>query len=268
MNGLLFSLALGTALIVLANVVLVRFIHVSAKQAAAVMVLVILGLYVPYAILFWPGGDVFAIHLAIYLMASFVCAILLGARVEGQRLCWEPVAISGFFIFVVMSGAVFIAVAEHGLPPSVRDWLLPDKAGQRGIMSSFPGVVSHDYHKKESLYNQYLKQVERQRQRGWRVRKGWVHSAPRVNEATPFRVAVETRDAVPVTGARVTGMFLRPSSNKLDVGFDLPEIAPGIYEASIALSVVGHWDLVLQIRKDEELHEIRARTRVLAHRRL
>ena len=44
--------------------------------------------------------------------------------------------------------------------------------------------------------------------------------------------------------------------------FNLNETAPGVYEAPVSLPVAGHWNLVLQIRKGEELHEIQANTRV------
>ena len=84
MNDLLISLAVGVGLIVLANLALVRLLRTSAKQAAAVVALVTVGVYVPYAILTWPGGDLFAMHLAIYLLASLACGMLLGARSSGQ----------------------------------------------------------------------------------------------------------------------------------------------------------------------------------------
>ena len=65
MTALLFSLALGVFLIVLAHFGLVRFARMEQKKATAVVVLVTVGFYVPYSIIFWPGGDLFAIHLAI-----------------------------------------------------------------------------------------------------------------------------------------------------------------------------------------------------------
>lgn len=126
----------------------------------------------------------------------------------------------------------------------------------------FPGVVSHDFHQKEALYNRYLQQVERQQRRGWQVQKGWA-SDPRAGETGIFRVAVRTREGEPITGATVAGQFLRPSSNKQDVAFTLAETDSGVYESKLLLPLAGHWDLVLEIRKGEDLHEIRAVTQVL-----
>jgi nitrogen fixation protein FixH len=230
-----------------------------------VTALTAVGLYVPYSILRWPGGDIFAIHLAIYLLAALACGMLLGVRSSGQGLHWGPATLIGFFIFVAVSGAVFIAVAEHGVPPWVRNWLLPEPASQRETTSIFPGVIAHDFHKKESLYNQYLQQVERQRQRGWQVHKGWV-GEPVIGESALFRVAVQTREGEPLTDATVTGRFLRTSTSQLDVDFALGETALGVYESKVVLPAAGRWNLLLSIRKGDDLHEVQASTEILENR--
>ena len=261
MTDLLLGLGIGAALIVLVNLGLIRFTHVSAKWAATVTALLAVGLYVPYSILRWPGGDIFAIHLAIYLLTALVCGMLLGIRSSGQGLHWGPVALIGFFIFVTVSGAVFITVAEHGVPSWVRDRLFPEPASQRETVSMFPGVIARDFHKKEALYNQYLQQVERQRQRGWQVHKGWI-GEPVAGEPALFRVAVETREGEPLTGATVDGQFLRTSTSQLDVNFTLDETAPGVYESKVILPAAGHWNLILSVRKGDDLHEIQASTAV------
>lgn len=261
MTDLLLGLALGVGAILLASLGLIRFARTSAKQAAATVALVAVGLYVPYGILRWPGGDVFALYLAVYLLTALACGMLLDRRASGQGLHWGPALLAGFFIGVVVLGAVFVAVAERGLSPTLLRWLLPEARTQREVSSVFPGVVSHDFHKKESLYNQYLQQVERQRQRGWQVHKGWL-AEPVAGEPAVFRVAVRTREGEPLTGATVAGQFLRPSGSVLDIAFELTEREAGVYEVVLTLPAPGAWNLVLQIRRGDELHEIRADTRV------
>ena len=260
MPDLLLSLAVGAGLIVALNLALIRFTRASAKLVAAVTALIAVGLYVPYSIIRWPGGDIFAMHLAIYLLAALACGMLLSTRSTGEGLHWGPAVLSGFFIFVVVTGAIFAVVAERGLSPAMERRLLPES--ERGLVSSmFPGVISHNYHQKEELYNDYLRQVERQRQRGWQVQKGWM-TDPAANRPALFRVAVQTRDGQPLTGATATGQFLRPSDSQQDVEFNLSEREPGVYETEVRLPLPGAWNLVLQIRKGDNLHEIRANTTV------
>lgn len=262
MSGLVLDLALGVAVIVFANLGLMRLARRSAWQAAATVALITLGLYVPYAILRWPGGDVFALHLALYLLASLACGLLWSRRASGQGLHWGPVVLSGFFIVVVVGGAVFVTIAERGLTPWLARWFFPETPSG-AVSSLFPGVIARDFHKKESLYNDYLQQVQRQRQRGWQIQKGWL-AEPVAGQATVFRVTAHTRDGVPVTGATVTGRFLRPSTSTLDVTFTLLEQQPGVYEAPLQLPVAGAWNLLLQVRQGDEVHEISANAQVAA----
>jgi hypothetical protein len=167
----------------------------------------------------WPGGDVFAIHLAIYLL------IRAGLRDAARRPLQRPGVALGagdadrIFHFRGGDGRG-VRRGRRTWTQSVvgADWLLPDPVSQRETTSMFPGVISHDFHKKEGLYNQYLQQVERQRQRGWQVHKGWVRRAGR-GEPALFRVAVQTREAQPLAGATVVGQFLRHPPVKLDVDF-------------------------------------------------
>lgn len=261
MMDLLLGLGIGAGLIVLIHLSLIHFANVSAKWAAMATALVTVGLYVPYGILRWPGGDVFALYLAVYLLTSLGCGLVLNARASGRGLHWGPAAIGGFFIVVVVLGAAFVVVAERGLPPVLERWLLPAADGKREVTSMFPGVISHDFQKKEALYNEYLQQVERQRQRGWQIQKGWL-TEPVAGEPAVFRVAARTRAGEPLANATVTGQFLRPSSSALDVAFELTERESGVYEAALKLPAAGVWNLVLQVRQGDELHEIRANTQV------
>lgn len=264
MTDLLLGLALGVGLILLITLGLIRFGRMNAKQAAAGVALAVVGLYTPYSIIRWPGGDIFAIHLATFLLTALACGMLLNARAGGKSLHWGPVAISGFFIIVAVLGAVFVAVAERGLAPWLERRLLPETADRHQTTSFFPGVISHDFQQKEELYNEYLQQVQRQQERGWQVQKGWLKE-PVMEQPATFRVTVQTREGDPVSGATAVGRFLRPSNSRQDIPFNLTEHAPGVYETELKLPLAGNWNLVLHIQKGEDVHEVRALTRILGH---
>ncbi len=267
MSNPLFSLALGAMLVIAVNLALFRFSALGATRGAVMVAVATLGIYLPLGFLFWPGGDILAMHLAVYLLSSLACGMLLGGRERaggrgGEGWHWGPMAITGFFVALVILNAVFILVAQQGISPELGASVFPDNQS-RNVSSAFPGVVSHDFHKKESLYNAYLEQVERQRQRGWQVRKGWLRK-PVQGEAAIFKVVARTREDEPLRGARISGDFWRPSDIDLDMAFTMEEIEPGVFEVDLTMPAVGLWNLVLQIRKDDELHEIRANTSVLA----
>jgi hypothetical protein len=65
-----------------------------------------------------------------------------------------------------------------------------------------------------------------------------------------------------VSGAEVTGRFLRTSNSRDDLDFAMTEAEPGEYRVDLTMPLHGLWQLVLRINRDGELHEIRADTSV------
>jgi nitrogen fixation protein FixH len=266
MGDFLLGLVSGIGLIVVVNLVLFRFSSLGATRSAIVVALLSVGAYLLIALFRWPGGDIMAMHLAVYLLTAYACGVFLRQRVatqdkpSGQRFHWAPVILVGFFGFLVVLFSLFILVAERGLPSPLISCLFPGLSAK--VTSVFPGVISHDFQQKETLYNDYLLQLRRQQERGWRVQKGWLQR-PVMGRPTVFRVVARTREGEPLHEGEVTGQFLRPSNSRLDVAFSMQELEPGTYEASVSLPAAGTWDLVLQLRQGQELHEIRATTEVL-----
>jgi nitrogen fixation protein FixH len=235
-----------------------RVLGLNGKAAALAVALLALLLYVPWAVLTWPGVDVFALHLAIYMTVAYALG-MVGSKV-GRGWHWAPVVIVGFFCVVIAMNVVFVGVAERGISGLFAQ-LLPAPRDSQVVDSSFPGTVSHDYQEKEALYNAYLARMAEQEARGWQVRKGWQY-APVAGSPATFIVAVEDRDGVPVSGATVEGSFLRTSDSDDDFDFAMTEVAPGEYRVGLTMPLHGFWQLVLQIRRGDDLHEVRAETSV------
>lgn len=242
---------------VLVFLLLRRLLRLDGKAAAMAVALLAVLIYVPWAILTWPGADVFAIHLAIYLTVAYALGTV-GGRV-GRGWHWAPALIVGFFVVVVVTNVVFLGVAEQGIT-GLFATMLPKPKGSEVVDSRFPGTVSHDYQEKEAQYNAYLQQVDAQKARGWQVRKGWLYPAV-VGQPATFVVTVIDREQAPVSG-RVSGRFLRISNSRDDFAFEMPEVAPGEYRAELKMPLHGLWQLVLQVRRGEDLHEVRADTSV------
>ncbi len=258
----LLTIPLGLAIELLIFFLLHRVIGMAAKGAALIVGLLALAIYVPYAIVVWPGADIVALHVAIYSVAAYALGLIMGYRETDSgagSFHWAPTLIVAFFVVLILFNSVLVVVATRGLPAPVADWLLPKTATKHEVSSAFPGVVEHDYQKKESQYNAYLKQVEEQSRRGWVVRKGWVGPV-RAGQAGVFQVTVDDRNGAPITAAQIEGGFLRPSDTRLDQRFALAEISPGQYQVELTLPVPGVWNLVLEIRLGEDLHRVQATT--------
>ena len=260
-TAILISIGLGIAAELLLYLALRRVGRMTARSAGVLVALAVLLVYIPYAMLAWPGADVFAIHLALYLIVAYMLAIIGHRQGDGKKgWHWAPALIIAFFALVVGMNVVFLGVADKGIT-GIFAQLLPEPRSGEVADSRFPGTVAHDYQKKEALYNAYLQQVEEQHQRGWQVQKGW-EAQPVVDQPAVFLVRVQDAAGQPVEGATVSGRFLRTSNSAYDRAFEMTEVVPGSYRLETRLPLPGLWQLVLEVRRGEELHEIRALTSV------
>ncbi|MEE4378840.1 MAG: FixH family protein [Candidatus Competibacteraceae bacterium] len=268
MVDMLASLATGVVLIVAANAGLFYWGGWSALRSALVVALIAVTVYLSLVIGRWPGGDIVAIHLALYLLASYGCGLFLGLRGQSgtqsdarTRWHWGPALLIGFFVTLAAVNAVFIVLAQRGLSPQLSQHLLP--ARESPVTSFFPGEISHDFQEKEALFNDYLAQRRRQEERGWRVQRGWLQR-PVLGQPATFKIVVRTRNGEPVTDAEIHGRFLRPANSAQDTTFAMHETEAGVYLVDLQLPAAGRWDLVLHVDKADERHEIRATTTIAA----
>jgi nitrogen fixation protein FixH len=275
MPSLVTTLAGGMLVMVVGFVALRRLAGVAAPPAAALLGVIVIGAYLVRALPHSPEPDVIAIHLAVYGMTAYGLYLIYGVKARGasagdgpvRRLHWGPLAILAFFGVIFLVNGIMLSVASYGLPPALGARILPEPATVDSAYSAFPGTVARDFHKKEALYNAYLEQVAEQRARGWQVRKGW-QEAPRAGEPAVFLLSMSDRHGAPIEGAAVTGEFMRPSDSRMDQPFAMRERKPGLYEARLVLPAAGAWDLLLEVRRGPDLHEVRARTSVAAERRV
>ena len=266
----LIALPLGAGAVVLLFLLLYRLTPMSGKQAALVVALISISVLLLYSLLDWPGADVLAMYIAVLAVTAYLLGIISHAREQrsgdaagGRWFHWAPAIIVIFFVALFALDGVLVVISKEGLPEPIARMLLPESSSQQTVRSVFPGTVANDFQKKEALYNEHLQQVERQRARGWQVRKGWLQT-PVVGTEVPFQVKVSEADGAPVQFAEISGLFQRPSDSRLDSTFVMQEIEPGLYRADLALPEPGVWNLVLKIRRGEQLHEVHASTSVNA----
>ena len=87
-NDLIMSIGLGVVAELTLYFLLTRVFKLQAKAAAMAIAMLMVLIYVPWAIMVWPGADVFAIHLAIFLTFAYGLG-LIGSR-QGKGWHWAP----------------------------------------------------------------------------------------------------------------------------------------------------------------------------------
>lgn len=295
-------LTLGTG--VLASFVLFfifyKVLRQSSKISALLTILIVQLVYIPLAATHWDGLDVFAIHFAFFTMAAAGLGIITSKNEnqkaqphQRKKLHPAPMVIIGFFVVLAMVDATIITLANKGASADFMRQFLPepkpksvDKVkvteeykktherymrtftsdvapAEREVTSAFPGTVANDYQKKYSLYNNYISQLQNQHERGWQIKDGWVDK-PVEGKPALFRINVRDKQGSPITGAQVTIAFLRPSNKAMDITVQLPEQNSGLYGQAVTLPAPGLWDLLITIKKGDDIHEVKGDTQIQA----
>jgi len=265
MPDLLTSLGIGAVVAIASYVIMYRLMHFSAIRSGVISAGIVLGTYIPLSIVFWPGGDVFAIHLAIFGVVPYMMGIISHYREqalsEEQRkkwFHWIPATFFLFFIVVVVVNMTLVTLSTSGMSSDMLQWLLPKKTDEV-YTSQFPGVISHDYQEKEALYNEYLANLDKQKKRGWQIKQGWLVS-PVQNKPAVFQIEARDKAGHIITGLNISLKFLRPSNFKHDKEFTMQEVLDGVYQQSVKFEYPGNWDVVIMMHKADDVHEIRGDT--------
>ncbi len=257
---LLLSLGIGMSLIVAANF-LARQRLGRVRGAVTVLALTLFS-YLPYAAWRWPGADVVAIHLALFLTTSLAFGLIEGGSDRDHRAPrFYVVGVAVFAAMVVIVNVVMVTVSDSGLNGRAAALALPEPLGGGVVSSRFPGTVTPDVGHRQVLYQRHLELIEEQAALGWEIRKGWLQK-PQAGSEAVFQVALGSNEGSPLTGAKLDGIFLRPSDPRMDQAFVMSEPSPGLYRVEITLPEAGLWELLLRIERGSERFELRGSTSV------
>ncbi len=208
-----------------------------------------------YSLSHWPGADVVALHLALYIATAIVLT-LTGDRKAGaprQPMHWIPKIIVGFFLALALLMAAFVTIAVSGLPPFVAQWFLPNAANKQ-IYTAFSGEVPHD-EAAAKMISSHMKKSVRQRQLGWQIE---VAGLDRLKRGQAGEVTVSASDSAqqPLEGATVTLTIKHPADGA-DTGksTNLSAYAPGRYRALVDMDRSGQWVAVLLIERGQDKFE-------------
>lgn len=209
-------------------------------------------LFAYFASLFghWPGLDVVAIHIAVFISAAFVLAVLSRYRARQSRMHWAPKALIAFFLVLVVMNASFLYVSTKGLPPALARLLLPG-VGAGKVHTGFAGTTRHGEEAAKAI-SADLSRQHRNEQLGWRVRvEGLRMPTVGQNSVTVF---AEDREGRPLAGQ--TGGFQLARVGAKGARTPLRATVTGQYEARLDFTGPGFWLVELQLGPYRQLWEI------------
>ena len=262
--NLLITLPVGILLVVMCYFTLLRFLTRQPLKTGFITALLTTTLYVAYAVRYWPGGDVFAVHIALFLITVYILTITSHQRQQAGstgRLHWAPATIIGFFVVIVSVDSVFIVLAQRGVGPDWARHLLPTPRSGGEVESRFPGVISHDFHEREAAFNAYQAEREQQKALGWQSHIGWEQTAM-MNRNNRLMLSLKDAQQQAIADATISGRFLYPGNAKLDQVFSMHSVGGGLYDANLNFSKAGTWDLVITITRKTDKLELRTTTTI------
>lgn len=193
----------------------------------------------------WPGLDVAAMHISVFLAAGFVLYMQSQFRRRSQgRLHWAPRLLIGFFLGLVVLNASLLYIATKGLPEPIARWWLGSEGGV--VYSGFSGAVSHSPDAAKAVSSQ-LSQRYAQQALGWRVTLSGLETGDLL------QVRATDRSGLPLTGLDAVVSVQRPGASAPVTQLKLTAITSGEYQGVLPSLAAGRWLVELRLSREGEL---------------
>lgn len=192
----------------------------------------------------WPGLDVVAIHISVFLAAALVLFALTRFRQAGAgRMHWVPKLLAAFFVGLVVLNASLLYIATNGLPAPVAQWWFGSEG--KPVHSGFSGVVAHGQGAAKAVSSE-LSETHRESQVGWQVELNGLDGEGTTREV---RIRVRDRTGLPVQRVHAELQLSRPGAPTPLLTIVLDPGEPGEYSATLALPGAGRWLADLRLRQ-------------------
>ncbi|OYY80422.1 MAG: hypothetical protein B7X93_02885 [Hydrogenophilales bacterium 17-61-9] len=197
----------------------------------------------------WPGLDVVAMHISIFLAAALVLYTISQFRQRGAgRLHWAPRLLIGFFVGLVFLNAALLQISTQGLPEPLARWWLGSEGG--AVYSGFSGVVSHGQNAAKAVSSE-LSETHRESRLGWQVEFSGLEGS---GLTRLIQVRVKDRTGLPVDRVEAELSLQRPGAARPTLTLPLSAAEAGIYMGSLGLPGTGRWLLELRLRQNGIVH--------------
>lgn len=190
----------------------------------------------------WPGLDVVAMHVSIYLVVGLLLYMWSQYRSRRTgRMHWVPKALIGFFIMLAVINTFLLYIATRGLPPSVAQWWLP---GDNTVSSGFSGVVPHGQEAAKAVSSE-LNRSHAVAELGWRVAIEGLSETVQAQQL--LTVKVLDRTGLPITGLIAEVQIERPGTTEAATRIRLMPKSVGEYGNVLNFAANGRWLVDVQL---------------------
>lgn len=197
----------------------------------------------------WPGLDVVAMHISVFLAAGLVLfAVTQFRRRSAGRMHWVPKLLVVFFIGLVVINGSLLYIATKGLPEPVGRWWLGSEGG--AVYSGFSGVVEHGQNAAKAISSE-LSEAHRESRLGWQVEVSGLDSGARERVV---EIRVQDRTGLPVKHVKAELLLQRPGAAAPVVTLPLAPLAAGVYGGTLRLPAAGRWLTKVRLMRDGEIN--------------
>lgn len=196
----------------------------------------------------WPGLDVVAIHISVFLAAGLVLHILTQQRRRSAGgLHWAPKLLIGFFAGLVVINATLLYIATRGLPEPVARWWLGSEGNK--VYSGFSGVVPHHQDAAKAV-SSALTQAHDEMQLGWQVELEGLQAV--LGQVQTLQVRAKDRTGLPLSQLQAEILLLRPGAPAAHARLPLQAAGAGVYVGNVTLPEKGRWIVELRLAHGEQ----------------
>ena len=129
-------------------------------------------------------------------------------------------------------------------------------------ITTMPGLVTENYYEQGRQYERNaLKLMAARNKLQWQA-KLETPPAPLMLRPATYRFSAVDARGVPIMDADAQLLAYRPSDAAADFTTPLSQIAPGLYQANIALPLPGVWELHVRVQHKDDLFEMSRRVNV------
>lgn len=201
----------------------------------------------------WPGLDVVAMHISIFVVMGLLLFLFSSRRRNRARLHWGPKILIGFFVLLAGINSFLLYISTHGLPPRIAHLWLP---GDDVVNSGFSGVVEHGDEAAKAVSSE-LSRSHSVTKLGWRIQ---ISGLPESAQASQI-VSVKVLDSsgLPLPGLQAELYLLRPGATHRTATIALIDKGAGEYSNVLDIPAKGRWlaDIVLSQQGQVLYHEAR-----------